>query len=89
MLDGQKRNRKKHRSNNRIHADEFLTTKHDASAPRWLGLPYLDPGGLAHHPGDGAEVVERPLRRHARRARRVREDAEVGRVLRCKGTKSG
>ena len=47
------------------------------------GLAYLDPGGLAHHPGDGAEVVERPLRRHARRARRVREDAEVRRVVRC------
>ena len=44
---------------------------------------YLDPRGLSHHLGDGPEVVERPLRRHARRAVGVREDAEVGRVVRC------
>ena len=44
---------------------------------------YLDPRGLSHHLGDGAEVVERPLRRHARRAVGVREDAEVSRVVSC------
>ena len=46
---------------------------------------YLDPCGLSHHPGDGPEVVERPLRGHARRAVGVREDPEVGRVFRCCG----
>ena len=46
---------------------------------------YLDPCGLSHHLGDGPEVVERPLRRHARRAVGVREDAEVGSVFRCYG----